>query len=117
MIRFTRRKFLPLAVLLLAAASCRSQRTLVAPMVDLAEHARIGIVTFSAKGAKGNLAAFATQRFAEQLLRAQPGNEILEIGVVEGAIDAAKAKALGEQHKVKTIIVGELVISDVKPKV
>lgn len=105
------------AGLALTALGCRSPRVLVAPMVDLAPHTRIGIVTFTAQGASGTLSAFATQRFSEQLLRAQPGTEILELGAVAGPIDAAMARKLGEQHKVKTVIVGLLTASDVKPKI
>jgi hypothetical protein len=107
-------------LLMLAAitlTSCSRQRVLVGPMVDLKTHVRIGLVTFTAQGAKGSLASFATQRFNENLLRAQPGIEILEIGVVEGPVDAAMAKKLGEQHNVKTLITGHLVVSDVKPRV
>ncbi len=106
------------AVLLaLTALACSRPRVLVAPMVDLAPHTRIGIVTFTAQGASGSLSAFATQRFAEQMLRAQPGTEILELGAVVGPIDAAMARRLGEQHKVKTVVIGVLTVSDVRPKI
>lgn len=116
--RYRRPSPLPLlALVLLAATSCRSTRVLVPPIVSLAPHARIGIVTFTSQGAKGTLSTFATQRFTEHLLRAQPGTEILELGTVDTPVDAAIAKKLGEQHKVKTVIVGHLVVSDVKPKI
>ena len=59
----------------------------------------------------------ATQRFAEQLLQAQPGVEILELGTVTGPVDAAVARRLGEQHGVRTLAVGHLTVSDIKPRV
>jgi hypothetical protein len=108
-------------VLALSLAACGGgsarQRVLLAPAVDLAPHSRIGLVTFSAQGAKGSLSALATQRFGEHLLRAQPGIEILELGVVEGPMDAALARKLGAEHGVRTVIVGNLVVSDIKPRV
>jgi hypothetical protein len=100
-----------------AATACSRHRVLLEPNVALAPHSRIGLVTFTAENVKGNLTAFATQRFQEHLLRAQPGIEILELGVVPMPIDVAKIKALGAQHGVKTIMVGHLIISDVKPRI
>jgi hypothetical protein len=98
-------------------AGCRRQRVLVDPLFALAPHSRIGLVTFTAQNAKGALPTFATQRFNEHLLRAQPGIEILEIGVAPGPIDAAAARALGQQHGVRTVLVGHLMVSDVKPRI
>jgi hypothetical protein len=115
----TRRHAIALALTLstLGATACSRQRVLLDPNVALAPHSRIGLVTFTAQGAKGNLTTFATQRFQEHMLRAQPGIEILELGVVAMPIDAAQIKALGAQHGVKTIMVGHLIISDVKPRI
>lgn len=109
---------LPAVVLLLLAACGGSRRPdiLVAPVVDLGPHSRIGLVTLTSQGADGSLPTFATQRFAERMLRAQQGIEILELGEVAGPIDAATARRLGEQHGVRTILVGHLVVSDVKPR-
>lgn len=98
-------------------AGCRRQRVLVDPLFALAPHSRIGLVTFTAQNAKGNLASFATQRFNEHLLRAQPGIEILELGVVAGPMDAAVARQLGQQHGVRTVLVGQLNVSDIKPRI
>jgi hypothetical protein len=105
-------------MLVTATTACRSRpQVLVPPRIDLAPHTRIGLVTFAAQNAQGTLPAFATQRFAEQLLRAQPGIEILELGELEGPVDASVVRRLGEQHDVRTVIVGTLVISDIKPRV
>lgn len=108
-----------LAVTLTAACGGGRNRNMleVAPVVGLAQHARIGLVTFTAEGARGGLASLATQRFQEQLLRAQPGIEVLELGSITGPVDAAAARRLGQQHGVKTVMVGHLTVSDLKPRV
>ncbi|MFN0097495.1 MAG: hypothetical protein ACKVS7_02390 [Gemmatimonadaceae bacterium] len=112
-----------LALALVATAACGGSRSPVVntvridPSVDLASHARIGLVTFTAENAKGGLVRLATQQFAEQMLQAQPGVEILELGAVTGAVDAAAARRLGEQHGVRTLVVGHLTVSDLKPRV
>lgn len=112
---------LPLAVALSAvtAAACGGSRSqvLIPPAVELAPHNRIGLVLFTAEKAKGSLPALATQRFMEQILRAQPGLEVLELGAVTGPIDAAAARRLGTEHGVRTVIVGHIVVSDVKPRI
>lgn len=104
--------------LFLATVACGGGRpdVLVAPLVDLAPHSRIGLVTLSSEGASGSLPSFATQRFAERMLRAQQGIEVLELGTVDGPVDAAMARRLGEQHGLRAIVVGHLVVSDVKPR-
>lgn len=107
-----------LSLLTVSTLACGGGRpqVLVAPVVDLAPHSRIGLVTLTSEGASGSLPTFATQRFAERMLRAQQGIEVLELGTVDGPVDAAMARRLGEQHGVRTIIVGHLVVSDVKPR-
>lgn len=107
------------ALFILASSACGGggKRILQDPTVNLGPHSRIGLVTFTAENAKGGLVKLATQRFQEQLLRAQPGIEILELGALTTPVDAAAAKRLGEQHGVRTVAVGHLVISDIKPRI
>ena len=104
-------------VLTTSLAACSRTRVLVAPAIDLKPRSRIGLVTFTAQGAKGALAVLATQRFEEHLLRAQPGIEIIELGVIEGPVDAAVAQKLGDERGLRSIITGNLVVSDVRPRV
>lgn len=114
-----RARLLVLSLVVVATAACGGRRqpdVLVPPVVDLAPHSRIGLVTVTAEGATGSLPAYATRRFAERMLGAQHGIELLELGEVAGPLDAAAARRLGEQHGVRTVIVGHLVVSDVKPK-
>jgi hypothetical protein len=101
---------------LTACGGSRRPDVLVDPAVSLAPHSRIGLVTFTATGARGGLATLATSRMAERVLGAQQGIEVLELGTITGPIDAAAARRLGAQHGVKTIMVGQLTISDLKPK-
>lgn len=108
---------LPALAALAACGGSRRPDVFVEPAVALAPHSRIGLVTFTVDNAKGGLATLATQRFAEQLLAAQRGIEVLELGVVNGPVDAAAARRLGEQHGVKTVVVGHLTVSDLKPRV
>lgn len=100
-----------------ACGGARSHEVLADPNVALAPLSRIGLVTFTADNAKGALVSLATQKFQEQLLRAQPGIEILELGAITGPIDAAAIRRLGQEHGVKTIAVGHLTVSDLKPRV
>lgn len=104
-------------VLLLALVGCRGPRVLVDPRVALEPHVRIGLVTFSTEGARGALAPLATQRFLAAMLAAQPGIEVLELGVIAGPVDAAAARRLGEAHGVRSVVAGHLVVSDLKPRV
>lgn len=108
------------SALVLTNSACGGSRTppvLLPPRVDLAPHNRIGLVLFTADKAKGSLPALATQRFMEQMLRAQPGIEILELGAIPGPIDAAAARRIGAEQGVKSVAVGHLVVSDIKPRV
>ncbi|HLB38803.1 MAG TPA: hypothetical protein VJL31_19700 [Gemmatimonadales bacterium] len=113
-----------LAVLLAAlSAGCASKRIMVPPRLDLQPHGSVGLVTFTVENAKGQLHDFATQRFAEEVLAAQSGIELLELGnadslvrrVGETSFGPASAQALGEQRGVPAVFVGHLKVSNVKP--
>lgn len=111
-----------LATVALTAVACgggsrTSNAVQIDPVVNLTQHARIGLVTFTAQNARGGLVTLATQKFQEQLLSAQPGIEILELGTITGPVDVEAAKRLGAQHGVKTLAVGHLTVSDLKPRV
>lgn len=107
-----------------AVTACGGKRVQVPPHLQLAPYGQVGLVTFTVENAKGSLHELATERFAEYLLAAQPGVEVLELGDAEQAlgssdasrIDASGARVLGEQHGVPAAFVGHLIVSDVKPK-
>lgn len=96
----------------------------VPPRVDLHAFESIGIVQFESD-AKGNLAAFATQRFIEAMQQSQPGVRVLELGpgaeleppLGSGAVDHAAIQAIGRKYAVDAVIVGDLAVKNVRPKV
>lgn len=118
----TRPLTLVLVAGLLTFACAKRPLVQVPPRVDLQALGTIGIVEF-ASGAKGNLSAFATQRFVEALQESQPGVQVLELGKVtelangNGAVDHEAIKALGEKYGVAALIVGDLVVEDVRPNI
>jgi hypothetical protein len=92
----------------------------VPPRMDLHPYGKIGIVTFSVENAKGNLHQFATERFAENVLEAQPGIEILELGSIDTLMQRlgerepgiATAQELGKRHGVAAVFAGHLKITN-----
>src|SRR5207253_8265366 len=68
-------------LVLLVVSGCGGGRrsVLVPPRLDLQPYGRLGLVTFTVENAKGSLHEFATARFSEDMLSAQPGIEVLEL--------------------------------------
>lgn len=96
------------------------------PSVDLLKYGTIGMVRFSASsGENEDLGALTTQKFIQASQEAQPGVAILELGtedqvlqaVKSGQLDYETAKAIGKKYQVGALIVGELDVSPVRPKV
>lgn len=117
-----------LFVVLLSTFGCGSKRVaparvLVPPRLDLKPYGNVGLVLFTVENAKGELDAFATRRFSQDILAAQPGIEVLEVGSAdsvrrrlgEAHFGAASAKAMGQAHGVPAVFVGHLRISKVTP--
>jgi hypothetical protein len=102
---------------------CASKHVLDPARVDLRPHGRLALMTFTIENAKGSLHTFATARFSEAVLAAQPGIELLELGPTapvvaragEHEFGALSAKAIGDAHKVPVVFVGHLKVSNVKP--
>jgi hypothetical protein len=122
------RPFVLLVLLAAAAFGCaggRSYQTVrIPPRVDLSQHELIGMVEFDSS-AKGELGPLATQRFTESARRDQVLVRMVGMGAKDEVLrsvgrdrwDAETIKALGREHDVQTILVGELQVSDVKPNV
>ncbi|MBI4421185.1 MAG: hypothetical protein HY560_10195 [Gemmatimonadetes bacterium] len=99
---------------------CGGHKVLVPPRIDLHPYARLGLVTFTVENAKGSLHQFATEQFAEAVLAAQPGIEVLELGPVdtllqrvgERELGIAAAQELGKQRGVGAVFAGHLKISN-----
>ena len=109
---------------MLMLSACASKYAQVPPRLDLAPYGRVALVTFSADNEHADLSALATQRFAEALLGAQPGVELLEIEPADSGLsrlaagqDAiALARAVGEQKDVPAVFVGQLKVAGMKPR-
>ena len=91
--------------LALLGPGCAAKKVLVPPRLDLHPYRTLAIVTFTVENAKGSLHQLATERFAEAVLAAQPGIELLELGaqdtllrrVGEQELGVAAAQELGKQ--------------------
>src|SRR2546428_141540 len=95
-------------LLILLAAGCGGNKVLVPPRLDLRPYGKLGLVTFTVENAKGSLHQFATERFAEEMLAAQPGIEVLELGPIDSELDAARAQQLGKERGVAAVFAGHL---------
>lgn len=107
----------------LALSACSSQMVQVPPRLGLGPYGRIGLVTFETGTARAGLDSYATQRFAEEVLAAQPGIEILELGDGDSLLALARetdfgpafAKQVGDAHGVPAVFVGRLEVTNLKP--
>jgi hypothetical protein len=117
-----------LLVVLMAGLACGGKRPvpvqiLVPPQLDVKQYGRVGLVLFTVERAKGDMDDFATRRFAENILAAQPGVEVLEVGtadsirrrVGEREYGPATLQALGAARGLPVVFVGHLKVSDVTP--
>jgi hypothetical protein len=112
-------------LLTLSAMGCGGgvRRVLLPPRLDLAPFGHVGLARFTVEKAKGSLDELATQRFSEDILAAQPGIEVLELGSVdsirkrlgESDVGSATAQALGAARGVPAVFVGHLKVSNITP--
>jgi hypothetical protein len=99
-------------LLVLCAAGCAANRVRVPPRLDLRPFAKLGLVTFTVENAKGSLHQLATDRFEEEVLAAQPGLEILDLGPLDSALDVARAQQIGKQRGVAAVFAGHLKVTN-----
>jgi hypothetical protein len=108
----------------IALIGCASKKVLVPPRIDLTEHGRVGLVTFTIENAKGDLNGFATERFLQDVFAGQQGIEVLELGdaeallaeVGESELGPRAIQRIGDAYRVPAVFVGHLKVSDVKPR-
>lgn len=94
------------------------------PRIDLGAFQRIGLVEFTSN-AEGDLQTLASQEFIQSMQSSQPGVPVLELGDEElvltaigrDKLDPDAVRALGKLYDVDAVIVGNLEVIDVKPKV
>ena len=80
-----------LTLIVVAGVACAAKRVLVPARMDLHPFGRIGLVTFTVENAKGNLHQFATERFAENVLSAQPA---APSSAIEAVVTTSEARDL-----------------------
>ena len=110
-------------VLLSLGLACGS-KVMVPPRIDLREHEVIGIINFTFSS-KGNLGDFATRKFTEAARQDQGLIRIIPLGseseilktIGYEQLNQAAIKAIGEEQNLKTILTGELVVSDIRPNI
>jgi len=108
----------------LALAACSSARYVeVPPRLDLHPIGPVGLVTFTTVNARPAMGERATRQFAEQVLGAQSGIEVLEIEPSDSLLRYAAdkgygpdfAQAVGRQKGVAAVFVGQLEVTGSKP--
>lgn len=113
--------FALLAVMILLSAGGCVHRP---PLVNLERWGMIGLVKLRSE-AKGNLAEFASQVFAEVLVKSQPAARIKELGredeilrdIGADRISPDSLAAIGQRYGLDALIFGTLEVSDVRPRV
>jgi hypothetical protein len=108
----------------LALAACSSARYVeVPPRLDLHPIGPVGLVTFTTVNAGPAMGERATRQFAEQVLGAQSGIEVLEIEPSDSLLRYAAdkgygpdfAQAVGREKGVAAVFVGQLEVTGSKP--
>jgi hypothetical protein len=113
-----------LAAVVVMASGCGGSKVLMPARMDLQSFHRIGLVEFSSN-ADGNLQSLASQEFIQTMQSAQPGVPVLELGnekrvlhaIGRDKLDSDALQAMAAKYNVDAIIVGNLEVTDVTPKV
>jgi hypothetical protein len=101
----------------LIGCAAKSPSVRVPPRVDLSQHETIGVIEFRSSADRA-LADLATDRFTESARRDQGLVRMVDLGAIDkGSFDAEAYRALGREHGVQTLLVGELTITKQRPSV
>jgi hypothetical protein len=119
-----RAKIVVASLVVLAAVAGCVKYTIVPPAVDLAALGSIGLVTFKAENAKGDLDAVATQYFLQEITAAQRV-PVVELGPADAVLadigrtsfDRDAILALGQKQGVEAVFTGEIKVTKVKPQI
>src|SRR5437867_9501110 len=107
-------------LLILLAAGCGGNKVLVPPRLGLRPYGKLGLVTFTVENAKGSLHEYATEQFAEAVLAAQPGIEVLELGAADSVmkrvgekdVGMASVQAIGREQNVGAVFAGHMKVTN-----
>jgi hypothetical protein len=105
-----------IACLSIVATGCapRYQTVTLAPRVDLTEHQIIAVVEFDSS-TQGELGPLATRRFTDLARRDQGLVRMMNVDLDTDERNQAAFKELGKRHDARTILVGTVNISDIRP--
>ena len=103
------------ALLIVFAGCAAKYRTvMIPPRIDLSKHQMIGVVEFESTN-EGELGPLATRRFTDSARRDQGLIRIVGLAPEGDQVDPERARQLGREHGLRTIVVGRLTVSDVRP--
>jgi hypothetical protein len=105
-------------------SACGAHYAQVPARLQLEPYGRVALVTFTTDRSADSLEALATRHFAEALLASQSNVELVELGPSDttvrrlsgGGDPAALARALGKDRDVAAVFLGQLRMSNVKPR-
>jgi hypothetical protein len=106
-----------------AAIGCGTS-VMVPPRINLADHEVVGVIEIRSS-VRGEIGAVTTRKLIEAVRRDQGVIRIIRLGTERQVLaeiggrqlDDAAFRKLGDSRQLKTILLGELTISDVRPNV
>jgi len=116
---------LMMVAMLVAVIGCSKKVMVpVPPRVDLEGYETIGLIEFTSN-TEGDLDQFASQKFLQTIQSSQPGVVIIELGdgaelletVGHDEMNYKAIKAIGDEFELDAILVGDIEVTDVKPRV
>lgn len=107
-----------------ALSACAGTKIAVPPRIDLGQYHVVGLVQFSCNE-EGTLDKYVTDEFLEYILSDQQGVRVIEMGSTADLLAEVGMEhmgpeaviALAEKYRLAAIFLGELEVTDVKPKV
>ena len=111
------RRLHPILCLVVVAAGCAGPqyRTVtIPPRIDLAQHEIIAVVEFDASK-EGELGPLATRRFTDLVRRDQGLVRMLAVQPESDRRDGRAMQALGRSYGARSVLVGSIAVSDIRP--